>query len=298
MIFKPNRLSDVKSYVLYHANCFDGMGAAYAAWTRLGDSNTEYIPVQYGSNPPEMEAGSDVYIVDFSYSKGVLDDIKGKSANLIIIDHHKTAAEDLGEYPGAIFDMTKSGAVLAWGYFQPEQQVPSLLEYIQDRDLWTWKLGNTKAVMAAMELHKGDFRALDSLSAPDLERIGEAKLMFDKVELANSVKKAVVTTFPGTVYRCAFLNANSLISEVGNHLCCTMDVDFSLSFFISSDGSAVFSFRSIGDFDVSVLAKMWGGGGHKNASGAKISPEFAYTFLGKLYSGATSKPLKKTGTIW
>ena len=137
MSFFTQHNTDAKSYVLYHANCFDGMGAAYAAWTQLGDVNVEYIPVQYGSPPPETEAGSNVYIVDFSYSKGTLDEIKGKSAHMIVLDHHKTAAEDLDGYPGAIFDMKRSGAMLAWDYFHPGVHAPLLLDYIQDRDLWT-----------------------------------------------------------------------------------------------------------------------------------------------------------------
>jgi nanoRNase/pAp phosphatase (c-di-AMP/oligoRNAs hydrolase) len=32
----------------------------------------------------------------------------------------------------------------------------------------------------------------------------------------------------------------------------------------------VFSLRSIGDFDVSEIAKQYGGGGHKNASGFRL----------------------------
>ena len=35
------------SLILYHADCDDGFGAAYAAWLSLGDS-AEYQPVYYG----------------------------------------------------------------------------------------------------------------------------------------------------------------------------------------------------------------------------------------------------------
>lgn len=288
MTFSMNYRPDAKSYVLYHANCFDGLGAAYAAWERLGDDNVEYIPVQYGAPPPETEAGSNVYIVDFSYSKGTLDEIRGKSANMIVLDHHKTAAEDLKDYPGAIFDMNRSGAILAWEYFHPGAQVPRLLDYIQDRDLWTWKLQGTKEVMAAMELHKKDFRSLAGLKVSALHNVGSTKLVFDEVEISNALKKAVITTFPDTQYRCALLNCNNLISEVGNRLCTELPVDFSLSYFVDSKGAVIFSFRSIGDFDVSALAKRWGGGGHKNASGARVDAGFGYTLLQVLYSSAGS----------
>lgn len=287
MSFRENHNLDAKSYVLYHANCFDGMGAAYAAWTLLGDSLTEYIPVQYGSEPPEMESGSNVYIVDFSYKKDVLDAIRAKSSNLVVLDHHKTAAEDLAGYPNAVFDMTKSGAILAWEYFCPKAGLPKILDHIQDRDLWTWKLDGTKEVMAAMELYKKDFRVLRDLDANALLSVGSAKLRFDEVELANSLKKAVIATFPGTEYRCAFLNCNNLVSEVGNKLATELPVDFSLSYFIDKTGDVVFSLRSIGDFNVSALAKLWGGGGHKNAAGAKIPSRKGYRLLQQLYASAS-----------
>ena len=280
-----------KTYVLYHANCFDGLGAAYAAWQGLGDSNTEYIPVQYGENPPQMEAGSNVYIVDFSYKRDVLDSLRSTAANLVVLDHHKTAAEDLAGYPGAVFDMSKSGAVLSWEYFHPGSEVPVLLDYIQDRDLWTWQYPLTKPVMAAMELYKGDFRNFGKLDRNKLLQSGYAKLQFDELELEKAVKKALIVkypNYPGSTLACALLNTTSLISETGNKLCKELPVDFSLSFFVEKSGDIVFSFRSLEDFDVSALAKALGGGGHRNAAGARVSSAAGYALLGQLYSSATS----------
>jgi len=56
-----------KTFVLYHSPCYDGFGAAYAAWRSLGDT-AEYIPVSHGNPPPDLPKGSHVYIIDFSYS--------------------------------------------------------------------------------------------------------------------------------------------------------------------------------------------------------------------------------------
>ena len=46
--------------ILYHANCNDGSGAALAAYMALGEATDtgdpiEYIPVQYGSEPPAVD---------------------------------------------------------------------------------------------------------------------------------------------------------------------------------------------------------------------------------------------------
>ena len=54
-----------KIYTLYHNNCPDGFGSALAAYLKFGDKS-EYIGVKHQQDPPEMEPGSEVYILDFS----------------------------------------------------------------------------------------------------------------------------------------------------------------------------------------------------------------------------------------
>ena len=128
--------------VLYHAGCDDGFGAAYAIWLKYG-YKAKYIPVQYGQDFPEVSPGETVFVVDFSYPRDVLQDIANR-CKLVVLDHHKTAMDDLADLPFAHFDMNKSGAVLAWEYFHPNRPIPVLLKYVQDYDLWTKELINTE----------------------------------------------------------------------------------------------------------------------------------------------------------
>lgn len=53
----------MKPLVLYHANCWDGFCAAWIARKALGECN--FVPVQYGQDPPEV-GNREVYILDFS----------------------------------------------------------------------------------------------------------------------------------------------------------------------------------------------------------------------------------------
>lgn len=280
-----------RNYVLYHANCFDGSGAAYAAWRALGDENTTYIPAQYNDPVPEIESGSNVYIVDFSYPRDVLTGLLDASKKLVVLDHHKTAKEALEGFPGALFDMDKSGAVMAWEYFHPNVEAPKLLKHIQDRDLWKWNLDGTREVTAALRLIK-DFRdydkAVDHLFGLEhLYSQGSVKIQFDEMEVAAAMKKAIITQYPMGVDRpmltCAFLNTTILVSEIGSKLCTDLPVQFSLSYFIEKSGDVVFSFRSTGDFDVSVLAKQLGGGGHRGAAGARVESEAGMRLIAQLY---------------
>jgi uncharacterized protein len=68
----------LKIYTLYHNNCPDGFGSALAAYLKFGDKS-EYIGVKHQQDPPEMEPGSEVYILDFSYPRQVME---------ALLEHH------------------------------------------------------------------------------------------------------------------------------------------------------------------------------------------------------------------
>ena len=145
-----------KIYTLYHNNCPDGFGSALAAYLKFGDKS-EYIGVKHQQDPPEMEPGSEVYILDFSYPRQVMEALLEHHVKVITLDHHKTAQEALLGLRGALFDMNRSGAMISWEYFHPERSIPDLFRYIQDRDLWQWKLEGTGEIAAGLQLLPQEF---------------------------------------------------------------------------------------------------------------------------------------------
>ena len=125
--------NDPSPLVLYHGrHCPDGFGAALAAWRYYGDS-AEYLGLDHGDIktvddlPPV--AGRTVYILDFSFSADILQAIDERAAKLVMLDHHKSAAEKLTGFAcrcGVVhFDMDKSGARLAWEFFHPHAPLPA-----------------------------------------------------------------------------------------------------------------------------------------------------------------------------
>lgn len=273
-------------YILYHANCFDGTGAKFAAWKRFGDA-AYYIPVQYGKPFPDMvKLGleTDVYILDFSYPRDFLEDLHSKVHKLVVLDHHKTAQADLAGLDYAEFDMNKSGAVLAWEYFHPGKVVPDMLRLIQDGDLWKFEFAETKALRAALPLLESnmadwDLCCNDLGTLEEVIRSGAAIERYNAIKVDNTVQNNV-KVLPYKGYKAGVLNTTTLVSEIGNAIYDTLKVDFSMSYFFDIDGVPVVSFRSKGDMDVSAFAKELGGGGHKNAAGAKVDLEF----IRKLYA--------------
>ena len=105
----------MKPLVIYHNSCADGFGAAFAAWLKLGDE-AEYVPMQYGKidfdfeggffnlggheadNPCTFVAGREVYILDFSFPRPIMDAIFSNAKRVVWLDHHASSrpiAEEL-----------------------------------------------------------------------------------------------------------------------------------------------------------------------------------------------------------
>jgi oligoribonuclease NrnB/cAMP/cGMP phosphodiesterase (DHH superfamily) len=264
--------------VLYHQNCPDGFGAAYAAWKLFGDTAT-YVPAQYGEAPPPdtiRGGGPDVYVLDFSYSRDWLELMKERCRSLLVLDHHKTAEAALSGLPYARFDMDKSGAVLAWEYFHPGKPLPRLLAHVQDRDLWRWKLDNSKEVSAALASYDRTFAFWDLLASElergegldDFVKEGATILRYQSMQVRNACNAAFLTTIAG--HEVPAVNSPVNQSEIGEQLCERFaDAPFAAVFFCPSLEEEVWSLRSLNGFDVSEVAKALGGGGHKAAAGFK-----------------------------
>src|SRR6185369_16472925 len=147
---------------IYHGNCADGFGAAWAVRKALGE--IDFHAGVYQEDPPDV-AGKDVVMVDFSYKRPVLLEMAKNAKSILIIDHHKTAAEDLVNLPANVitkFDMNHSGAVLTWKHFFPDQEPPILLLHIEDRDLWRFALQNTRQIQASVFSYPYDFKIWDT----------------------------------------------------------------------------------------------------------------------------------------
>ena len=112
----------IPDLVLYHAECTDGFGAAWAIWKRY--PSAEFIPADHGFPPPVSCAGRRVVIVDFSYSRPILEEMAKEATALQVLDHHITAQEALRGLPYVHFDLDKSGAVLAWEWAHALHGVP------------------------------------------------------------------------------------------------------------------------------------------------------------------------------
>ena len=81
--------------VIYHANCADGFTAAWAVHKAMA---ADFHPAAYATAPPDV-TGRDVIMVDFCYKPEIMRDLQRKARSILVLDHHKSADEDLPDNP-------------------------------------------------------------------------------------------------------------------------------------------------------------------------------------------------------
>ncbi|RHZ67071.1 hypothetical protein Glove_303g74 [Diversispora epigaea] len=272
------------NYVIYHKDCADGFGSAYSAWTRLGNKAT-YYPAIHSSPPPTDIKDKNVALFDFSYSRNILTEIEKQAKSVIIVDHHKTARDNLlgndsspnENKKNYFFDLDKSGARLAWEFFWPGKEVPLLIRYIEDKDLWRFDLPNSKEFSTSWSMIPKEFKAYDQYAKDEnlIKKVIESgshiiKYTNDRMaqlDKNDSFKRTMtVQTKTYTVYA-----INSIVwqSELGSILVNKDDADLGMVFCYEGKMKRFrISLRSLDEkADVSQIAKAFGGGGHRNAAG-------------------------------
>lgn len=261
----------MKTLVLYHANCPDGFAAAWAAWRALGD-DAEYIPCSYGHEPPDV-TGARVFIVDFSFKRDVMFKLLYQAETITLLDHHITAQQDLAdlEHPRFFFtfDMNKSGATLTWEHFHGDEPC-WIVKYAEDRDLWRHALPRTKEVNAYLQAGPKNLRAYDTCYRLGMEAVadmGAGCLAWMRYYIDATKECARRMPFLGHADIPVVNAPYTATSEVVGELAELDGVPFAVGWHQRSSGQVVYSLRSRGDFDVSAIAVLMGGGGHRKAAG-------------------------------
>lgn len=260
---------------IYHGNCADGFGAAWVVRKALGDGVDFHAGV-YQNAPPNVD-GRDVIMVDFSYKRDVMRDVGSHAKSVLVLDHHKSAAEDLADFYGPNyaqhFDMEHSGAMLAWMHYFPDDAPPKLIQHIEDRDLWRFAMPGTREIQANVFSYPYDFAVWDDLMAAPVDsliaegRAIERKHFKDIAELVKVLRREM--TIGGIVVPVASL-PYTLTSDAGHLMATEHPSKVGACYWDTPDGR-VFSLRSTDDGpDVSEIAKRYGGGGHAHASGFRV----------------------------
>lgn len=285
-------LDDPRPLILYHGRrCPDGLGAALAAWLYYG-GQAELVGLDHGdvqslADLPPV-AGRAVYILDFSFTAEILRGIEEQAAKLVLLDHHKSAAEKLTGFScrcGVVhFDMHKSGARLAWEFFHPDKPIPDLLRYIEDRDIWKWEFPESAAFLSALDMEPQTFERWQEIAKLDATQqaafVARGTAMDEKyrklcADLAENAQPIVFNGINGLM-----VNVPGVFHSLVGDILARKSGTFALMWSAGEKGVKV-GLRSRSEFNCIPLAESMGGGGHAQACGFRMGAER----LGELLSG-------------
>lgn len=272
-----------KVLVIYHRYCVDGFTAAWAAWRVFKDS-AEYLPADHAKRPQPDVSGRYVFILDFSFPREQLLAMKREAASLVVIDHHKTAADELADLPGAHFDMDHCGAELAWTYFHPGKPMPFFIRHIADRDLAREQTFECRAFLSWLESLPRTFENWERLARMSdvaylrILRIGarrELDLDAQADALARTATPIELCGHRGLAVRCP----QHLVGKVGPRLAEACG-GIGLCWTPLSDALTRVSLRGMVNIDLGAIARHFGGGGHPFAAGFVLEREALDALLG------------------
>ena len=304
--------------VIYHGSkCPDGFCSASIIYLYTNsDKKIKYYKADFNEQPPDVK-NKNVVMCDFSYKKDVMKKIISDAKSFIVLDHHVSNEIELSEVSDSnkIFNSNYSGAYITWKYFFPDNEVPLLVQYVQDNDIWKKELENTREITAyigTLDMKYEEWCSLmkDDSLIKDKIREGTTLLKQNDIYINDCMRYASckfvqfddekANDSNGKYYFVASVNSsNSVInSDIGNKLLSKFPhCDFSCVYTVL-DSSTKMSLRS--DYnrtDVSQLvSKKLQGGGHRNASGCLvynttelgkfIDVDASYEILTNTYTGA------------
>ncbi len=261
--------------VFYHGDCADGFSAAWAAWKKF-KGKADYVPIKASQSPDQLRGlvlkNKEIYFLDVCASEEVLKSLLSSNKSVTVIDHHTTNREKVKFATKSVFDLNNSGSVLSFRYFHPEKKMPLLLNYVEDNDLWRFKLPDSTALAIWLRLRRFKFEEWDK-AVKDVENKRIRSKFIEEGKLLINYEDGIIRDILGHAYEINFkgylakaVNTSVAHSQVGHRL---LDKKHKIGIVWYEDGKIrKYSLRSEGATDVSEIAKLFpGGGGHKHAAG-------------------------------
>lgn len=277
--------------VIYHGGCVDGFGSAFASYLYFKNSDgvnkngnkVEYFLGSYDKPPPNV-MNKNVLMCDFSYQYDVFVNMMKQAKNILILDHHISAKNNLEKISdeNKVFIMSHSGAYITFKYFFRNKNVPKLIKYIEDRDLWTKKLENIDEISGYIFSISMIFENYENLmnmmeneeEFNKMKNIGTGMVLQSNIMIRNMMNSLNIyfTEINNKYYFVGHINSSVLKSDIGNEIVKKYNnINFASVFTVNNDDVYV-SLRSDNTrTDVNEIAVFYKGGGHRNASGLTVN---------------------------
>lgn len=278
--------------IFYHNDLDGRCSAAIAMRNKELEAEAEaqggfdLIEIDYTDEVPvwKIRNGEPVFILDFSFKPDVMEQVMEKTQDITWIDHHKTATYDYGRELKGLRDVREkmfSACELTWMYFYRDKQMPDAVKFIGDRDKWAWKYRkDSEPFNLGMRAfpHLPQDNIWNILFVEDIEGNIEGNLFIDKVQRTGETCKNFRDNLCYDYMRYGF---ECWLEYNKNHYLCFArgiyffgsegfgknfeKYDICISFEFDGEKHVIGLYSST--VDVAEIAKSYGGGGHKGASG-------------------------------
>lgn len=279
---------------LFTDSDLDGISCAVVANVVFGDKNVDYEICGYGNVNEKISAYLEnkeyadydkTYITDISVSREIAEKINQCKKTFRLLDHHKTA-DFLNTYEWATVivqnkdDIKECGTSLLYQELYKEEayngnELGNFVEMVRQYDTWEWKQAQNDLPKKLNDIFGiiGYKDFIDYYSNNYYKSIEEFANMFpDKfMELLKYKRREIDLVIDEKLkkvkikgdYAISLCDRKDLTSELGSKILEKFE-NINYVMLVYDGGVAL---RSVSDFDVSEIAKQYGGGGHKNAAG-------------------------------
>jgi oligoribonuclease NrnB/cAMP/cGMP phosphodiesterase (DHH superfamily) len=272
----------------------------------LNNSNIEFNKIIYADYNQEIDLsqfnfqfGDLLIVADYSLTAKQFNELFLMGVNVLWFDHHESTVEniklELLNKDIVYFDNDKSGCKLLWDFaceIDPNitnNRMDCLIQRLSDYDSWVWLRKNFVNGDTICSSHDG-FATLDKEEYVDMfydekydlnfiENTGNVVNKYRKKERKEHIdnfgfiKKVVINE---KIYKIGFVNmfrTGSVIIEDFKNKFPVEDINIVIIFIDTGNVMKCSIYNNDGEIDCSLLAKNFGGGGHKGAAGFVLSYE-------------------------
>ena len=271
---------------LYHSRDLDGLCSG--AIVKRALPHVKLIGYDYGDDLPEISPEESIVMIDVSLPMDKMAELASRVREFIWIDHHVSAINEFNamtwpENVKAHLRVGVSACELGWEYFFRGLPMPETVQMLGEYDTWRnqdparWRTVlefqyGTRAMITRPEDFDEWFFAGPGGWIMNACQRGKAVLAYQEQVNAKQAKNAYereVCGLPAVVINAGGFNSD-LFKTVWN------PARHKLMMCWQYDGKGWFTaslYTTHEDVDCSVLAKNMGGGGHRKASGFRLSIE-------------------------
>lgn len=284
-----------ETMLVTHSKCLDGSVSAIL-FVAAGGNRKNII----FSDPNDAETdeilrnlnknfGGPILFVDVSVSESAAKEVIRD--DIFILDHHKSAIP-LQKFSWCEIEKEnyRCGCKMFYDWLIDNRlygknsivlKYKELVEIADDVDRWCWNIKESELISSLFGVLGQNLLIERFLKNPSIELDSCEMYVVDLEEKKRDEyikqKKKDLQIFYKKIgdktYKVGFVSTNTHQSRIGSEFCNDLDLDLD---FVVLVGLKSLSFRSrkSGDFDVSKIAKLNGGGGHQSASGSPLKSIF------------------------